>query len=72
MSPLVALLGASARIDFEARARMSPGPSPVPVAITPAPDLRAYDHLLVGGAGVRDREVEDRSVHETPEENAVS
>ena len=37
--------------DFEAvRARVSPRSSPVPIIAIPAPDLRAYDHLLVGGA----------------------
>jgi hypothetical protein len=48
---LVALLDASAPIDFEAvRARVSPPASPVPIIAIPAPDLRAYDDLLVGGA----------------------
>jgi hypothetical protein len=48
---LGALLDASAPIDFETvRARVSPPSSPVPIIAIPAPDLRAYDHLLVGGA----------------------
>jgi len=48
---LVALLDASARIDFEAvRARVSPASSSIPIVAIPAPDLRAYDHLLAGGA----------------------
>jgi hypothetical protein len=48
---LVALLDAAAPIDFEAvRTRVSPLSSPVPIVAIPAPDLRAYDHLLIGGA----------------------
>jgi hypothetical protein len=56
MSQLIALLDASARMDFDAvRARVRPAPSPVP--IVPAPDLRAYDHLLVGAANQAERMV---------------
>jgi hypothetical protein len=48
---LIGLLDAAAPVDFEAvRARVSPLSSTVPIVAIPAPDLRAYDHLLAGGA----------------------
>ena len=48
---LVAILDAGDAISFDAvRDRVSPTRPVVPVIDIPAPDLAAYDRLLVGGA----------------------